>query len=447
MRQIYHADMYRFEQLPHTFWQSCGSSLPVPVLDRDLSVEIAVIGGGYTGLSAALHLSRDHGIAVAVLDAAEIGWGASGRNGGFNGVGATKLSLQQLIDRYGLQGARDFCAAQADGQALVLEIAEREAIDIERAGDGIFAVAHSNRAFLALAEDRDALSQLGVPCELIAPERAAAEIFSGPAQFGALRIEPGCGIHPLRYVQGLGAAALRHGAMVFSRSAVTSLERDGSSHLLHTAGGTVRARQVIVALNGYLPDGLHETLDARILPAISNILTTRKLTDAEATAHGFHTRSPIYDTRHLLHYFRRLPDGRMLFGARGDLSGDRLGAERQQVILRRHFDRMFPAWTAVETEYFWRGFVALTRPLVPVVGRLPDEPSIWYGFGCHGSGVSTQTWMGRTIARAIAGTAPLDQTLPAPMRGLPGRLPGPPLLRRAGLGLAYLGAAVSDALH
>ena len=206
----------------------------------------------------------------------------------------------------------------------------------------------------------------------------------------------------------------------------------------------ISARQVVVASNGFTRDGLHRRFDRAVLPAISNIIVTRPLSEAEIEAQRYRTLNPICNTRALLFYYRLLPDRRFLFGARGDTTGKPADGERMRAWMQRRLGEVFPGWKDVPVEYFWRGLVAMSRKLTPSVGRLDEDPSIWYGFGYHANGVNTAPWVGRILARAIAGRADLSKELPVALRGMPPRFPSSGA-RRWALRGAYLWYRIQDA--
>lgn len=428
MRQLYHPDLYDSSQPIGSYWEA---STTVPQddygpLEGDDSCEVAIIGGGYTGLSAALHLARDQGIEARVLEAGPIGWGASGRNGGFCTLAATKLSADQLIKRYGEAETKRFYVAQREGIELVAGLAEDEGIDYDRQGSGIIAVAHRPAAFAELEVEAEVLENLlGINARLISREAFAESVHDSTEQFGALHMPLGFGLHPLKFLVGLAAAAHGRGARLHGRSAVLEWRREGPSHHLITAKGSLRAKRVLLATNGFTPESLHSGFTAQTLPALSNIITTRPLTTEELAAQRWQSECPIHNTRHMLFYYRLLPDRRLLFGARGDTRGDRSSAAKMRDWMIRRLGEVFPAWRDVPISHAWRGPVCATRRLTPALGRLEDDPSIAFGFGYHGNGVNTAPWCGMMLARLVAGES--LASVPAVMRGLPGRFPLPGL--------------------
>ena len=438
MRQLYHRDLYDVSRPVQSYWQETAPirQADYPPLETDARCEVAIIGGGYTGLSAALHLARDQGIEARVLEAGPIGWGASGRNGGMCTLAATKLSVGAMQKRYGETETKRFYAAQIEGIELVEALAADEGIDYDRQGDGNLLVAHRPAAFAELEDwDRFLRDNCGVETKLMSREAFAENGHESSEQFGALHMALGFGLHPLKLHAGLVAAAHRRGARIHGESAVRDWRREGAAHRLITARGSLLAERVVVATNGFTPEDLHPGFAARSLPALSNIVTTRPLTPDELAAQRWRTECPICNTREMLFYYRLLPDRRLLFGARGDTRGDLGSAARMRDWMVRRLGEVFPAWRDIPISHAWRGPICLTRRLTPAIGRLEEDPSVVFGLGYHGNGVNTAPWSGMMLARLIAGAA--DEILPLALRGPSGRFPLP-ALRLWALRAAYL---------
>ena len=437
LRTLYHPSMYDPAPVP-SYWEATAprDDPGWTPLEGDAECDVAVIGGGYTGLSTALHLARDHGVDVTVLEAGDrIGWGASGRNGGFCCMPATKLSVAQMTKRYGLEETRRFFASQIEGIEFTRALIADHAIDCDMRGDGIFEVAHRPRAVGELKAYGETLGKLfGIETTLYGAEDFRGIGHDSSEQFGALKVGPSFALHPMKFTLGLARAASAAGATLHPGSLVTRWLREGGRHLLVTARGALRAKRVVVAANGYLRERLHRDFDARILPVISNIVTTRPLTAEELAAQSWKTDCPLINTRRLLFYYRLLPDNRLMLGARGDLTGAPADGERMRAWMTKRIGEVFPAWRDVQIDHFWRGFVCISRRLAPSVGRLEDDASVFYGFGYHANGVNTAPWTGMKLAAMIAGTE-TPEALPAVIRGLPPRFPLP------GLRLKYLAAA------
>jgi glycine/D-amino acid oxidase-like deaminating enzyme len=379
---------------------------PAP-LQGQVEAEVAIIGGGFTGLSTALHLVRDHGISACLLEAGSLGWGASGRNGGFCGVGASCLTHAQMVRRVGLAETERYYRDQWQAVETVQELADTEGFSLDAQGQGWYAVAHRPSAWQELEAEYQIYTQVaGYPVQLLSPKELRERGFDSRENYGALHIGIGFGLNPLKLTQGLAQAARRWGAQLYSASPVIAWEKVGSYHLCHTPGGTVRARHLVIATNGYTPAHLYPQLAGSLLPVLSNIVVTRPLTPAEQKAQGWWDPTPVYDTRRLLFYYRLLPDGRLLFGGRDGTCDDPAQRQRLQAWMVQRLYRLFPAWEGVEIEYAWNGLVCLSRQLHPHIGPSPTDPSLWYGLAYHGSGVATGVWAGKILAQDIAGNRP-----------------------------------------
>ena len=445
---LYHHDIYDVSRPVPSYWED---NAPVPQqgfepLHANASCDVAIIGGGYTGLSAALHLARDFGIEARVLEAGHIGWGASGRNGGFCCMPATKLSIAELVRRYGLADTQHFFRAQMEAIDLVRRLGEEEGIDYDKSGEGIVDVAHNRSRMDGLKDEQETLKKLfGIDSELIDKQSFRENYFDCAELEGGLKVHAGFGLNPIKFVAGLARAARRRGAVIHGRSPVTAWRKEDGIHRLETPAGSLKAEQVIVAVNGFIRKELNAAIDTASLPAISNIIVTRPLSDEELEAHRWKNTSPAVTTKMLHNYFRLLPDKRFLIGGRGDFEGSEQSGQIMRPRLEARFRALFPRWREVPVSHFWRGLVCVTRRLSPCIGRLDDDPSVWFGFGYHGNGVCNAPWAGMTIARNLAGANRDLAGIPSVMRGLsPGFVfPG---LRLWMLRAAYAYYRVKDAL-
>lgn len=419
MRGPYHPDLYDAARWPESWWRA--SAPPPPpraALEGAATAEVAIIGAGYAGLACAAQLAA-RGVDVAALDAGEIGWGASGRNGGIVGLSSDKLGAEALAAQFGEDETRRYVESQVEGARRLRAFCDAEGVETQ--GDAEAYVAHTPAVFERLAHWREA--RWGVEASLLSREAYAERGYAGPEQHGALIVRPGFGLHPMQLVQACARAAERAGARLFPRSEVVAWRREGATHVLETAQGAVRAGKVVLATNGFTPDGLHPAFEGRAMPVLSMIGVTRQINQAEMAAHGWREEAPLCTTRRMLYYFRMLPQRRLLFGMRGDLDGSAASAPRYAAHLRAHMARMLPEWGGVELEHFWRGPVCMTRAYRPAVGRLPEDPTVFHAFGWHGSGVNGANVAGRLLAGVIAGEP--ETAIPAPYRGLPPRIPLP----------------------
>lgn len=420
-----------WSQPPPTWWHASGGPPPVQVdpLTGDIDVDIVIIGAGFTGLSAALHLARDHGAEVRVLEAGPIGWGASGRNGGFCCLGGAHRSLGWICRRFGEANARAWHAAQVAAVELVAELAQRHRIDLRRAGEGEYVVAHTPRHIRRLDQQRAEIKAIvGADWPLLTAEELRARGIALKEAFAALHVMPGFGLHPLRYLRGLARAATEYGARIHERTPVVEWRREGRLHRLITPQGSVWAERVLFATNAYTPERLAPELEGRVLPVLSAILVTRPLTVSEREAQGWTQPAMVSDTRDLLFYMRLLPDHRLLFGARGGLRADPAAFAARITWMEARMRERFPAWSHVNIEHAWFGHVALARDRLPHLAPLPGVSGAWFAGCYHGSGVALATWLGRAAACRILGRAtegPLPEFIgrPPPRFPLPGLRP------------------------
>ncbi|MFO1034483.1 MAG: FAD-binding oxidoreductase [Hyphomicrobiales bacterium] len=404
---LVHPDALHFADPVASYWEASADPLNLSLtpLAGDVSCDIAIIGGGFTGLSAALELAQS-GHEVRLLEAGPIGWGASGRNGGFACIGSHKLPYGKMISRYGLDETRAFYNAMKDSVALVEDLSRRHAIDIWQTEKGEVTLAHLPSRAEGFKEEQDFYrATFGEENRILTRQDLKAEGMAGPEFFGGLKGPIGFGVHPLNYVRGLARAAHAAGAVLHPRSRVIRWREAEGWHVLETSGGNLRARKVLVATNGYTAEDVSTRHAGRLMPALSNIIVTRPLSAEEQAAQGWTAQTLAYDSRNLLHYFRLLPGNRFLFGGRGGTDSSAAAAAGYRAYLTATFHRLFPAWKAVEISHFWRGFVCLSRDLVPYVGALDERQSVWTALAYHGNGVAMGTWSGRAVARLMTGRA------------------------------------------
>lgn len=414
MKRLYEPMAYGTGPIAESFWPTTVPDIPAhPAVSGDVRAEVAVIGAGFTGLNAALALA-EAGRDVVVLEAEQPGWGASGRNGGFCCLGGAKAGPDQILRQFGDAETRAYYRAERAAVDHVGALLDRHGIEADLHSDGETLLAFRPKDVKVLegvAEDMRRWQQ--VDCEVL-PQAALAERgMASPEFHGAVTTPIGFALNPMKYALGLAKAAVGAGARLFGQSPVIAMSRENGDHLLTTDQGRVRARTLVIATNGYGSDDLPPALAGRYLPVQSNVLVTRPLTDAEIAAQGWSSRQMCYDTRHLLHYFRLMPNRRMLFGLRGAMKTTPTAHDQTRAIARADFERIFPAWRHVETPYFWSGLLCLSRGLMPYAGPVPGVDNAFTAMAYHGNGVAMGSYAGHLLAAQITGAGPAT---PAPLR-------------------------------
>lgn len=436
LNRLYEPVAYDVTTSAPSYWEATTTRDPYPVFDTDTEAEVAIVGAGYTGLSAALHLARDQGAAPVVLDAGYPGWGASGRNGGFCCLGGSSLERSGLIRRFGQDQTDQFLKLEADAVSLVGGLLDHHGIDADVQPGGEICIAHRASEVAHLADDLAATKQvLGGEHRMLSAADLTDQGLQSTNMHGASVTEIGFGLHPLKYAQGLARAAVTAGVRIFGQSAVTQINRlsDGRFEL-RTANSKLIARKLIIATNGYSSDNLPGWMRGRYLPVLSNIIVTRPLTGTELQAQGWTSRIMAYDSRHLIHYFRLLPDNRMLFGMRGNARVTPRTQAQTLQYMKRDFAAMFPKWADVEHEFYWSGLLCLSARQVPYIGPIPGWAGAFTGLAYHGNGVAMGSMAGKVLADQVAGE--VGVAIPDFITQIPSKFPLGPL-RRAILPAAF----------
>lgn len=410
-----------------------------PALDGDARAEVAVIGAGYAGLSAALSLA-EAGIGVTVLEAEAPGWGASGRNGGFCCLGGAGLGDGAIARRFGRAAADAWVATELAAIETVAGRLARHAIEAQEHSDGELVLAHRPREARGFEAARGFYARHGIEAEVLGPGALAERGARAEGIHGGLHVRAGFALDPGAYAAGLARAARAAGVVIHGGSEVTALTRAGAGFRLATARGSVTADKVLIATNAYSREDLPGWGRGRFLPVPSSILMSRVITPEEQAAQGWSSDLMAYDTRRLLHYFRLLPDGRFLFGMRGGRRATARAEARNAAAMRADFEAMFPAWREVETPQHWWGLVNLTRGLTPYVGPVPGLDGAFVTLAFHGNGVAMASHAGALVAGLIRG----DGTrVPEVLARVPGRFPLG-RFRRAWLDAETVGSFVTD---
>ncbi|WGI20268.1 FAD-binding oxidoreductase [Amylibacter sp. IMCC11727] len=422
-------------QYPNSWYAATSQALdPFPKLKGSHHADVCVIGGGFTGLSTALHLA-ERGYTVSLIEAHRVGWGASGRNGGQVGSGQ-RAEQDELEKTVGLDDAKHLWRLAEDAKALVKSLSERHAIDCAHK-PGVAHVEwhaknvpelHAYTAHLEKTYDYTQIQNLdrAQTCDLL-----GTEVYHGGAlDMGAAHI------HPLNFALGLARAAHAAGVQIYETSEVTKIDA-GDPATVVTARGTVTAAHVVLACNGYL-GGLNEPTAARVMPINNFIVATEPLDQSGAEA-LIKQDVAIADSKFVVNYYRRSADHRLLFGG-GESYGYKFPRDIRALVSKPML-QVYPQLKDVKLDYAWGGTLAITINRMPYFDRI--RPNIFTASGYSGHGVALATLAGKITAAAIAGQAEdFDVMSRVPTH----RFPGGRALRSPALKLAMTWYAMRDRL-
>ncbi|WP_237152143.1 NAD(P)/FAD-dependent oxidoreductase [Oryzibacter oryziterrae] len=395
---------------PHTgswYAASAGAIPDHPALKGYVRADVAIIGAGYTGLSAARSLAR-RGLKVAVLEANKVGWGASGRNGGQIHPGQ-RMGPDWIAAHMGEQAARDLLALAEEARLFQRQLIAEHAIDCDLR-EGLIHTIHKKRW---VADERKHLDhqaeKWGLRHQFLSREETATRV--GTPVYHAGTYDPDGGqLHPLKFALGLARAATEAGATIFENSRVLEIVH-GSRPVLRTQAGEVQADTVILAGNGYL-GGLDPETDARVMPLNNFILATepldRRLIPGEEA---------VSDTRFVVYYWHQTPDLRLVFGG-GETFSPHFPADIAGFV-RKHLRNVYPELVTAPVSHAWGGTLGITFNRMPYVRR--PRPNVWVAAGYSGQGVMMAPFAGHILAEAIAGTlGRFDQFAAIPTPPFPG---------------------------
>lgn len=389
-----------------TYWIGSAGSPPEddgPISD-DTDVDVAIIGSGYTGLSCAIHLAKDHGIKATVLEANTVAWGCSTRNGGQAQISSGRLKRSEWIKRWGADVAMKMHAEVVEAFELFRDLIGSDDIDCDPQDGGHFYIAHKPSVMAKLEAEAKLLSEVfGYNARIFSREELHENYLKDQEAAGAMHEPDGICIHAAKLAFGYLALARKLGAKVHPGSPVMGWRINNGVHYLTTPGGIVKARAVALATAGYTPPGLSNRTKNRLMPILSNSIVTRVLTDEEKDACGFKTCSPLTDTRTLRHYYRYLPDGRVQIGSRSAITGHDAENPKHLELLQQGLYRKFPALTGIDLDYSWWGWVDVSHDMMPRIFQPDPEQKIFYAMGYGGNGVMYSAQAGRRMAQMVAG--------------------------------------------
>jgi gamma-glutamylputrescine oxidase len=405
-----------------------------PTLQGAERADVCVIGGGFTGLSAALNLA-EQGLDVVLLEAERIGFGASGRNGGLIGSGQRKDALE-LEEMFGYERSKQFWELAEVGKAEIRERVARHDIDCDLQYGQIEGV-HKQKYVGSSAEYAAALAdRYDYPYANALSRDEVRAMVATDSFYEGLHDTQAMSIHPLNYALGLARAARDAGVRIYENSRVTTYTRTDPS-IVSTPQGSVEADFIVLGCNGYLGK-LESRVAGRIMPINNFMIATEPLSEPVARK-LIADRNCVHDTRFVVNYFRTSGDHRLLFGG-GENYRPRFPRDIAAFV-RPYMLELFPQLADVRIDYAWGGTLSVTVKRFPQLGRL--EPNVFFAHGYSGHGVSIANLSGKIIAEAIMGTAERFDVM-ASIKALP--FPGGTLLRYPGMVLGMFYYSLKDRL-
>ncbi|HXA35082.1 MAG TPA: FAD-binding oxidoreductase [Steroidobacteraceae bacterium] len=378
--------------MPNLYQDTAQDAVPTPPLDGDVRADVAVVGGGVTGLSTALHLA-EFGAKVVLLEAADPGWGASGRNGGQVNPGL-KPDPDQVESDFGKDLGGRMNAFAGGAPAFVFALIERLDIHCDARRNGTLRAAVRAKHAAQVHATAEQLARRGAPVELL--EGASLERATGTARYALAMLDRrGGDLNPLSYVRGLARAALGAGAAVHGGSRALHLKRSGTAWEITTATGTVSARQVVLATNGYTDD-LWPDLRRTIVPVFGAIAATAPLPDAIARG-VMPSRAALYESGTVTVYYRVDTNRRLLIGGRGPMREISAAADIPHLLA--YARTLWPALAQTPWTHAWGGRLAMTPDHYPHIHEPADGVTVCLGY--NGRGVAMGTAMGAQLARRL----------------------------------------------
>jgi glycine/D-amino acid oxidase-like deaminating enzyme len=421
MTYVYEPAAYGREPVADCFWTTTQTVPDLEQVEGDINTDIAIIGAGFTGISASYHLAKA-GVQVALVDAHYPTFGATGRNGGFCCLGGGKITNRQLEKRYGISERALYRKTEVAAVTNAKSLIDALELDVDVHSNGETIMAHTPKHAASFVGDYDTIARDYGISPIIHSQGELDVLGMNGAFHGGMTIPIGFALNPRKYAVGLLSAAMARGAKIFCQSPVAQIRPNGDGYILQTPRGNIRAKRFIIATNAYSSETLIPWMRARFMPVQSSVIVTEPLNQDAINAQGWTSEQMAYDTRFLLHYFRKMPDGRFLFGMRGGLRFTPTSERSIRALIQRNFDNLFPTWRGVQIDHYWSGLVAMNRSFAPYVGPIPGYDGGYAAFGYHGNGVAMASYVGGIVAD-LAQDRDTDRHYPAVFRDRPKRFP------------------------
>ncbi len=419
-----------------SLWGKTSDPIPgLEVLREERKADVAVIGGGFCGLSSALHLA-EHGYDVTLVDAHQPGWGASGRNGG-QVIPGLKIMPDEMVARYGSERGERIAKTAGSAPSLVYDLIKKHNIECDLVRTGWIQLAKGPKGAETTNQHIEQWGSRGVDVSPLSATDIEEKVGTGAYHSGLLD-QRGGNLHPLKYARGLARACIASGVSVFHESPAVSVERDAGNWLVKTVSGSIRAEIVVVCTNAYTGDMLPGLSDS-IVPVLTGVMATGPLPESMQQA-ILPERQGVADTRRLLSWFGIDSAQRLIFGSRTNSQTESIDRENFTFGIQR-LHEILPETKSLELKHMWTGRVALTLDHVPHIHRLAD--GLYSGLGFNGRGVAMASMFGKVLAGYCSGNMSEDEFLPVtPISKVPFNR-----FRGTGIVVALTWKRMMDTLH
>ena len=416
------------------------------ILNEQITTDVVVIGSGFTGLATALFLAKEHGIKATILEANQLSWGCTSRNGGQGQNASGRLYRSQWIKKYGIDTALKLHKEILDGYKLFKSLVINNGIECDPQYGGHLLLAHNKAKLDWLNKETEIMSKyFNYETKILSVEDLKRDYLWDRDSVGGQHEECGISVHPLKLAYGYAKLAMKHGVKIHTGSPVLSIDKmNNGKFLVKSPSGSAVTEKVCIATGGYTSTNLHSSVAYRYMPILSNSVVTEPMSDFQIEECMFHTTQAITDTRRLRFYYRKLPDNRLQIGSRSAITGKNAANPKHLKLLTDAISRKFPALSGIKIDYSWWGWVDVSHDMMPRVFKPDPSEEIFYAFGYGGNGVSFSAQAGKRMAEHVAESKKYKEVSSLPIYN--SELPTHPmrLFRRLGQRILYKQYAFLD---